>query len=83
MIRLAVILTATAVLHAQNPLVNPLVQRGAGIFRTTCAVAYCHGPEGTAGRAPQLAGRALNPGDVRGVIMSGKPGSAMPGFSDN
>ena len=77
MIRLAVILTATAVLHAQNP----LVQRGAGIFRTTCAVAYCHGSEGTAGRAPQLAGRALNPRDVSGVILNGKPGGAMPGFS--
>jgi mono/diheme cytochrome c family protein len=77
MIRLAVILTAGAVLHAQNP----LVKRGAEIFRTTCAVAYCHGSEGTAGRAPQLAGRALNPRDVASVILSGKPGGAMPGFS--
>ena len=77
MIRLAVILIATAVLHAQNP----PVKRGAEIFRTTCAVAYCHGPEGTAGRAPQLAGRAFNVRDVFGVILSGKPGGAMPGFS--
>jgi mono/diheme cytochrome c family protein len=77
MIRLAVILTAAAVLHAQHP----LVKRGAEIFRTTCAVAYCHGSEGTAGRAPQLAGRALNRRDVSGVILSGKPGGSMPGFS--
>jgi mono/diheme cytochrome c family protein len=77
MIRLALILTANIVLHAQSP----LVKRGAEIFRLTCAVAYCHGPEGTAGRAPQLAGRALNRQDVSGVILNGKPGGAMPGFS--
>jgi mono/diheme cytochrome c family protein len=74
---LVVILTANVALHAQNP----AAQRGAEIFRTTCAVAYCHGSEGTAGRAPQLAGRGLNPRDAIGIIMNGKPGGAMPGFS--
>ena len=78
MIRLALILGATAVvLHAQSP----LLQRGAGIFRTTCAVAYCHGSDGTAGRAPQLAGRAFNANVLFDVILLGKTGTGMPGFS--
>jgi mono/diheme cytochrome c family protein len=77
MIRLAVILAAPAFLQAQSP----LVKRGAEIFRSTCAVAYCHGAEGTAGRAPRLAGRAFNPGDLFELILSGKPGTGMPGFS--
>ena len=78
MIRLAMmILAAPALLHAQSP----LVKRGAEIFRTTCGVVYCHGAEGTAGRAPQLAGRAFAPGDLFDLILSGRPGTSMPGFS--
>ena len=74
---LAVILRAPALLHAQSP----LVKRGAEIFRITCGVAYCHGAQGTAGRAPQLAGRAYNPNNLFGVILRGRPGTGMPGFS--
>jgi mono/diheme cytochrome c family protein len=78
MMRLAtVLLAAPAVLCAQDP----LVRRGAEIFRTTCSVAYCHGAEGIAGRAPQLAGRAFNPRTLYGVILTGKPSAGMPGFS--
>ena len=44
-------------------------------------MAYCHGAEGTAGRAPQLAGRAFVPGDLFDLILSGRPGTSMPGFS--
>ena len=76
MMRLAAILAAPALLCAQSP----LVKRGAEIFRTTCGVTYCHGAEGTAGRAPRLAGRAFNPTDLFGVILGGKPGTGMPGF---
>ena len=77
MIRLAVILAAAALLHAQSP----LVKRGSEIFSATCAGAYCHGAEGSAGRAPQLAGRAFVAGNLFGVILSGKPATGMPGFS--
>jgi mono/diheme cytochrome c family protein len=77
MIHLAVILAAPALLQAQSQ----LVKRGAEIFRTTCAVPYCHGAEGTAGRAPKLAGRAFIAGDLFDVILSGRPGTSMPGFS--
>jgi mono/diheme cytochrome c family protein len=77
MIRMAMILVAPALLHAQSP----LVKRGAEIFRTTCGVAYCHGAEGAAGRAPQLVGRGFNPRDLFNVIRSGRPGTGMPGFS--
>ncbi len=71
-----VLLTAAA-LHAENP----QVKRGAEIFATTCAVAYCHGPNGTAGRAPQLAGRAFTARDVFGIALGGKPGTSMPSFA--
>lgn len=77
MIRLAMILAVPALLHAQSP----LVKRGAEIFRTTCGVAYCHGAEGTAGRAPQLAGRAFNSHELFDVIRGGRRGTGMPGFS--
>jgi mono/diheme cytochrome c family protein len=75
--RLVIILAAPALLHAQNSMLT----RGAEIFRTSCAVAYCHGAEGTAGRAPQLAGRAFNARDLSNVIRGGKAGAGMPGFS--
>jgi len=77
MIRLAVILAAAALLHAQSP----LVKRGSEIFSATCAGAYCHGAEGSAGRAPQLAGRAFVAGNLFSVILSGRPAAGMPGFS--
>jgi mono/diheme cytochrome c family protein len=77
MIRLAVMLAASAMLHAQSA----MVKRGAEVFGTTCAVAYCHGAEGTEGRAPKLAGRAFSAKNLLGVIVNGKSGTSMPGFS--
>jgi mono/diheme cytochrome c family protein len=58
---------------------NTAVKNGAEIFRTTCSVAYCHGSEGSAGRAPQLAGTALSVRDLIGIISAGKQ-SGMPAF---
>jgi mono/diheme cytochrome c family protein len=77
MIRLAMILAAPTLLHAQSP----LVKSGAEVFRTTCGVAYCHGAEGTAGRAPRLAGRAFSAQELFGLVLGGRPGTGMPGFS--
>src|SRR5438128_8216430 len=55
------------------------VSRGAEVFRTTCSVPYCHGSEGSAGRAPQLAGTALSTRDLVRVIAAGTQ-AGMPGF---
>lgn len=56
--------------------------RGAAVFRKTCATAYCHGPEGSAGRAPQLAGRRFPRRQLTAVIREGIPNTSMPGFKD-
>jgi len=69
---------APGLLHAQTQ----AVKRGAEVFRTTCAGAYCHGSEGTAGRAPRLAGRNFNPRVLSNIIRRGKPGTGMPAFSE-
>ena len=53
---------------------------GASLFRTHCAVAYCHGAAGTLGRAPQLAGRSFTKDRLIEVIGNGIPKTAMPGF---
>jgi mono/diheme cytochrome c family protein len=75
--RLAIMLAAPAFIHAQSA----LVKRGAEIFRTTCGVAYCHGAVGTAGRAPRLAGRTFVAADLFDLILTGRPSTGMPGFS--
>jgi len=56
------------------------VERGAVIYRNTCAVAYCHGPEGKPGRAPGFAGRQLEPMAVWMTVGSGIPNTSMPAF---
>jgi mono/diheme cytochrome c family protein len=56
------------------------VERGAAVYRTTCAVAYCHGPEGKAGRAPGFIGRKLEPMTVGMAVGMGIRNTSMPGF---
>lgn len=68
---------APTLLHAQTQ----ALKRGAEVFRTTCAGAYCHGSEGAAGRAPRLAGRNFNPRSLFNIVQRGKPGTGMPAFS--
>jgi len=75
--RVAWALLSATLLRAESP----QVKRGAEIFRTTCSVAYCHGANGTAGRAPQLTGRAFKAGDVFALVMYGRAGTSMPGFA--
>ncbi|MGH9672505.1 MAG: c-type cytochrome [Bryobacteraceae bacterium] len=53
---------------------------GAGIFAQSCAVGYCHGSGGSAGRAPKLAGRGFDRAYLTKVVLSGVPGTGMPGF---
>ena len=56
------------------------VVRGAVIYRTTCAVPYCHGPEGKAGRAPGFVGRTLADYFIIQTVLSGVPNTSMPPF---
>jgi mono/diheme cytochrome c family protein len=77
MIRLMLMFAAASLLQAQNAVVT----RGAEIYKVTCGVAYCHGSGGTAGRAPQLAGRAFAAQFVFSTVLNGKAGTAMPAFS--
>ena len=71
-----------ALLLVQAQAQEPLAVQGARLYRTSCAVAYCHGPEGTAGRAPKLAGSSLSPSGLLRTISSGIPDKGMPPFSD-
>ncbi len=59
------------------------VKRGAALFRTTCAVAYCHGAEGTAGRAAKLVGHRLPRSIVAATVALGNAEKGMPGFSSS
>lgn len=55
---------------------------GARIFRTSCAVGYCHGSGGTQGRAPKLLGRAFDRDTVLKITRDGVPNTGMPGWKD-
>jgi mono/diheme cytochrome c family protein len=57
------------------------IERGAQLYRTECAIPYCHGPEGAAGRAPRLAGHHYNVNTIFKIISWGIPGTGMPEFT--
>jgi mono/diheme cytochrome c family protein len=76
MIRVAMMFAAASLLQAQNAMVT----RGEEVYKVTCGVAYCHGSGGSAGRAPQLAGRGFAAQYVFSTALYGKPGTAMPAF---
>ena len=71
-----------ALLLAQATAETAPLARGAVIFSKTCAVAYCHGPEGSAGRAPQLAGQPLERERVFRAVRDGLPNTSMPGWRE-
>jgi mono/diheme cytochrome c family protein len=54
--------------------------RGAEVYRTSCAVPYCHGAEGRPARAPGLAGRGLSTAAIVNTVTTGIPNTGMPGF---
>jgi mono/diheme cytochrome c family protein len=56
-------------------------ERGAQLYRTQCAVPYCHGPDGNAGRAPRLIGHTYSLNAMFKVISWGIPGTGMPEFT--
>lgn len=77
LIRLLWILLIAAASHAQQVVID----RGAQLFRTQCATPYCHGPNGTAGRAPALVGNRFNINQLFKIITWGIPGTGMPEFT--
>jgi mono/diheme cytochrome c family protein len=58
----------------------PLAEQGAELFALRCSVPFCHGPDGTSGRAPALAGRNFEPAELRRAIADGIPSRGMPPF---
>ena len=69
-----------ALLLAQAP-ADPAAVRGAEVFAKSCAVIYCHGPKGAAGRAPQLAGREFDRFTLLLTVSNGIPRTSMPAFN--
>jgi putative heme-binding domain-containing protein len=62
---------------------NPsLIAQGEGLFAQNCAVGYCHGSAGRAGRGPRLRGREWDKNYLVKVTMEGVPNSSMPGWKD-
>jgi mono/diheme cytochrome c family protein len=59
---------------------DDLVARGAVVYRNSCGVTYCHGPEGKPSRAPGLAGRGLDAVTIATTAASGIPNTSMPAF---
>jgi mono/diheme cytochrome c family protein len=57
-----------------------VLEKGAALYTQRCSVPYCHGPAGTPGRAPALAGRNFDPAALRTMIAEGIPSRGMPAF---
>lgn len=55
---------------------------GRVLFRESCSIPYCHGPDGGEGRAPVLRGRPWSESDLRRKIVEGIPDTSMPPFGD-
>lgn len=54
--------------------------RGEKIFAARCAIGYCHGAGGSAGRAPRIQGRSFTADYLLKVTRHGIPGTAMPAW---
>jgi cytochrome c553 len=56
------------------------VSRGERLFSTTCSIPYCHGANGTLGRAPKLAGHKFTSRELTNIVSNGVANTAMPSF---
>jgi len=56
------------------------VARGQRLFETNCSVPYCHGPNGTAGRAPKLLGHGFTAQELTNTVSRGIANKGMPPF---
>lgn len=77
----ALVLVPCAVLAQSVDLVNPeFIARGAAAYAKSCAVGYCHGSEGAAGRGPVLRDRQWDPRQLFNTTHDGLPGTSMPAW---
>ncbi len=58
------------------------IAAGSELFAKNCAVGYCHGSEGRAGRGPRLRDRTWNAEKLFGVTHDGIPNTTMPPWKD-
>jgi len=56
------------------------VVRGEKVFQSSCSVPYCHGPNGTQGRAPKLAGHGFTAAEIYNIVFNGIANKGMPAF---
>ncbi|MCW5980874.1 MAG: cytochrome c [Bryobacteraceae bacterium] len=70
----------TLLLLAQAAPAPVEVAPGAAVFARTCAVGYCHGTGGAAGRAPRIQGRTFARDYLRKVVLEGIPSTGMPAW---
>jgi putative heme-binding domain-containing protein len=59
-----------------------LIAEGDAVFAKSCSIPYCHGKEGTAGRAPALNNRKWDIAQLHQVVLKGVPNSSMPNWDD-
>ncbi len=59
-----------------------LISEGDKVFAQNCSITYCHGREGTAGRAPSVRGKKWEVTRLHKVIMEGIPNTSMPNWND-
>ena len=75
-----------AALCAQSSTLNlrdgVFIAAGSELFAKNCAVGYCHGSEGRAGRGPRLRDRTWNAEKLFGVTHDGIPNTTMPPWKD-
>ncbi len=58
------------------------IAAGSELFAKNCAVGYCHGSEGRAGRGPRLRDKVWNADKLFGVVHDGVPNTTMPPWKD-
>ena len=76
------IFLSAAVAFGQTAPSRDTIARGEKIFNESCAIGYCHGKGGTAGRGPSMVGRTLDRAHVDSVIRKGHPATGMPAWED-
>ena len=61
---------------------SKLIAEGESTFAKACSIPYCHGKDGSAGRAPALRDRNWEPSELHKIIREGIPNTSMPNFND-
>jgi mono/diheme cytochrome c family protein len=74
----ALLLAACTLFGQSNPSAQAV--QGKQVFNTTCAVGYCHGLDGRAGRGPRMRDRTWSKNYLYRTIEQGIPGSSMPAW---